>query len=501
MSAFKVYLPSNACEDAFPRNKPTDYSTRFDDPISLEGKWEVGVESIAYSSHINDEKERAKIDITMEVMKPVPVNDLCRYQFKTSENGNWKGFKGVLPNDFESDSKNIRLVIATLNYMNYDILKPEVFPTIFTFSSNHSNQIVYKCNDANFALRLTPKLTKVLGFGYETIFCGNITVVGEETVSLDEPLVKEDYLMRYVNVLVQEKQRRCIIKAQGEHFDGTQETALNLWKKGVSNYVDIRAEFKSGKLILHNHCEDIALVFSHDFKKDFNFYNQTIIGRGTEWAAGQAHLQLDHTNSNWCVDVYSTQMDETGVKNTLYSTISLYPWRSKTIKKLIHSINSQVQTRIQQTLKEYYDVHTHGFHLSLEETDHCKLMLGHRVKVFFSKNLSYLLSFPDVILQGIEIYGVREVESLEKHARQLHLLSNLIQPTAYGKNQRHIMCDFLHKQSSKQIIEKRFHPISYHPVARNTIDQIHVQLTDEVYQPIAINDVKTMLTLYFRQVK
>ena len=104
MKSFKVYLPSNACQAAFPRNKPTDYSTRFDNPIVLDGNWEVGVERIAYSSHINDEEEHADIRFKTTADKFIPVNDLYPYKFKISKKGEWLGFEGIVPSEFEKDA-------------------------------------------------------------------------------------------------------------------------------------------------------------------------------------------------------------------------------------------------------------------------------------------------------------------------------------------------------------------------------------------------------------
>ena len=71
MSSFKVYLPSNACPDIYPNNTPTDYHINFDNPIELEGQWEVGVESICYASKIYDSAETASIDVTVgNIIRP-----------------------------------------------------------------------------------------------------------------------------------------------------------------------------------------------------------------------------------------------------------------------------------------------------------------------------------------------------------------------------------------------------------------------------------------------
>ena len=437
MNSFKVYLPSNACRDVFPQNNPTDYSIRFDDPIYLNGKWEVGVESIAYSSHINDKKEHADIFISLDAEKSVPKNDVHPFKFITTEKGEWKGCEGVLPSSFERDTTEIQSIIDSLNYMSFEILKPQFQHRIFTFSLNDDDRVVYKCYDDNFALRLTPRLARVLGFRYKTIFIASKTVIAGKPEAQKKLLEKEDYLLRYCNVVLQEETHRLMIKAKGERFDGKTETVLALWKKAVSDVVDIRPEFKGNKLVLHNHRSDIAVVFSEDLFKAFHL-PQVLISSTSQWASSNAELKKDHTNSEWSMKVFSTKMIETSVAFSTDLTLRIYPWRSKNVKKLLYFINTQVKSALQEELKKSYDSKRHYFNLSLEPSEHCKLALGTDVNAYFSKNLSYLLGLPDNEIRARECIGGRKVEDIDKHSRQLHLLSNVIQPTAYGKNQRNI---------------------------------------------------------------
>ena len=49
-------------------------------------------------------------------------------------------------------------------------------------------------------------------------------------------------------------------------------------------------------------------------------------------------------------------------------------------------------------------------------------------------------------------------------------------------------------------MEKRFDTINYHPVARNSIEMIHLQLTDDAFNPVSIQEVNTIVTLYFCKV-
>ena len=65
MESFKIYLPSNACYSLYPKNSSSDYKTRLDYPIVLDGEYEVGVESIFYSSQIEAKRdEKAQVFCT-----------------------------------------------------------------------------------------------------------------------------------------------------------------------------------------------------------------------------------------------------------------------------------------------------------------------------------------------------------------------------------------------------------------------------------------------------
>jgi len=139
--------------------------------------------------------------------------------------------------------------------------------------------------------------------------------------------------------------------------------------------------------------------------------------------------------------------------------------------------------------------------LSLQNDNQCQLTLGKWLDVSFSKNLSYLLGFPENIIIAKELSSMREVTALTNSKQQLFLLSNVIKPTAIGNHKLQILQDFLHNPNGEKIIEKRFDPLVYLPIMSNYMDTLDIQLTDESFKPIPIKDSKTIATLYFRKIK
>ena len=505
MDSFKVYLPSNACPNIFPQNTATDYRTHFEKGIDLDGQWEVGVESICYSSHINDDKEKAQLQLFIKWKESVPTNNLYPFSFITTEKNEWRGFEGISPKRFEKDATQIESVISTLNDMNLQMMTPQKFElsgNIFVFDLSEDGYVRYFTSDYNFTLQLTNRLAQLLGFGYQTVLNVYTTYTAKQKPSTSKvPLSESDYLLRYMDTTCQKRDQRISLKASGQSVDGKEESFLTLWKQLVTSKTGVQAEFKSGKLILHNFRKDIGITFSYQFSRTFSM-REPFFGKGSRWASKASALNSDCTAEDWYIDVYNTKLDMSSITKHEEIDLNLYPWRCKSMRQLFYILNSQVQNLLKDKLKEHYDEKKHHFQLSLQASDHAKLELGPWLEwCHFSKKLSFLLGFPNIAIKDVETLGRREVDSLDNHSRQLHLLSNVIKPTAYGRQQRQILCDFLHERSTLPIVEKRFNPISYHPVSRNQIDMIHMQITDDDYNPICIQNSSTIVTLYFRKMK
>lgn len=512
MDSFKVYLPSNACPNLFPDNTPTDYRIRFDKPIDLDGKWEVGAESVFYSSRINDEKERTQIRLNVETRENRLMNSLYPYEFNIPDSGIyaglWNGYRGISPKNFEKEGSKIQSVLDTLNNMNYDMLTEKTIREtgkLFRFYLNDNGVVLYESKDRSFVLQITNHMAHILGFSYATVFYGTHLTAISVPQQPKRTLEKGDYLLRYMHLICQETSQRLYLKPFGVAFDGKKETVLALWKQAVTSVVKISAEFSSSnKLILHNHVSTIGMRFSPHFAERF-YQLAPFFGRGSRWAGNAANLNTEKTEEeHWYITLYTEHLAT--IRKSVFSDFSLdfYPWRYNSMKQILHLINSQIETFLRKELTvHFYDAEKHRFLLTLDDTtEHCKLTLGPWLSSCnLSKNLSYLLGFKHEEIREQESFGTRKVDSLSNHSRQLHVLSNVMQPTSYGKHQRQILCDFLHTQNVRPITGKRFNPISYHPVARNGIDMIRIQLTDDLYNNISIQDAATIVTLYFRKVK
>lgn len=167
--SFPFYLSSNACRDIYPNNSPTDFRTRLSHPLKLQGKWECGLKSVAYSSDIHDANDTGRIDCLVTTSKSVDINSIYGYEFTTWRN-KWRGLVGFKPSvgSVETNPKNWRNVITSLNSMEKVIVKRKVLDIpIFKFDvTNINNQtfVCYQSYDQTFAMKITEAMSRFLGF-------------------------------------------------------------------------------------------------------------------------------------------------------------------------------------------------------------------------------------------------------------------------------------------------------------------------------------------------
>lgn len=503
MDTFKVYLPSNACPDAFPNNSSTDYRTQLKNPINLEGAWKVGVASISYSPSISDEKERAQIDYRVKKKIETTVHTLYEPKFLLKD-GKWLGHDGITPPIPLPNSADIDSVIQHLNNVRklvMDSVTLKRFQNLpFLFHRDANDKVIYYGYISAFSLQLSNKLCSALGFENNTIFTGHQQMMATKKRQKVK-LTADDYVVSFMDTNITKKKQRVYVKQTRERFGNVSLFVRHVQETKALTGTHLRFEFENGKLVVHNDKSDVGIVFSSHFADTFHLPH-CLLGKSSCKGTQPYVYHWKQVFNHWYFDMYTSELETTIVSQMQDLTLELYPWHYKSIKQLLRAIKTKTQNILQVALKDSYNAEAHMFDLSLEESDHCSLVKGPWINCRFSKNLSTLLGvFPSDFIQNRSLVSMQEVNAIANHSRQLHLMSNVIQPTSYGQHQRQILCDFLHMSNPSVVIEKHFKPISYHTVARNIIDMIHVQLTDEDYQPISIKDATTIVTLYFSKDK
>lgn len=494
MESFKVYLPSNACQFIYPNNTSSDYKTRLDRRIELDGQWEVGVESIYYSSKIKDKNEKVEIDCIVQLQKDVSVNEGKRFKYLLNSNGKWKGIDGIIPTKFEEDPNNLDGVIDTLNSMNKLMFNAQ--GAAFFFSKSSFTKLP---SMKHFHIKISSRLMEVIGFKHNLIFGSKDAITQRKYMKIGgEKLTQGDYLMQYFDADVQQREARIILKHEGENFNGGEEEFLKLWNERVEilrGHIVIR--FYKKMLIFDNY-SNMAIGFSSDLAAAIG-QEFPIFGRSTTWANYASKLGKGQKSKLWYIDVYSTELKMLTKEENLRCLIDVFPWHHKNKEEVMNTINEKVNDTLKEKLTTSYDSEDHKFQLTLNKSGYSNLILGQKLKVKFGKTLYFLFGLQEELLQGSEINGMRRIKNLIKHEQQLFILSNLANSISYASHQLQILQSFLHDDKHPTLVEHHFEPIMYLPLKSNNIDMIHLQLVNEDFMPVKIKNLKTLVCLYFRK--
>ena len=157
---------------------------------------------------------------------------------------------------------------------------------------------------------------------------------------------------------------------------------------------------------------------------------------------------------------------------------------------------------MKDVLTTAYDERKHNCELSLPN-NHTKLTVGEWINLKISRNLSFILGFDEERFRHGEYLSKKLPATLQQREQHLFVLTDFIQSTTYGDAKIDVLEEFVHddKGNEKTIIEKRFHPITYNPVKRSYIENIQIQIVNEIFNPIFINDSKTIVILHLRKRK
>ena len=502
MDSFKVYLPSNASADIFPSNTPTNYQTQLTDPITLQGEWEVGLESIFYSSKIGDEKENVHLNLSVKAQRKVYVTSKYPHTYRINED--WKWPSTML--DLYSDSHVTNIadkegVIRCLNSINRKIVAPEDKGDVFSFKMQ-GKKVVFNGSTNGIILDIPVKLSRYLGFGWEHIFCGRTPLVGTSKRHVPDKLDREYYHVKFADTNVLRKIARVVIKEPGRISPKSSELLEYVWKWNIQKPYNVAIKFsKSGKLILNNHTNDVIVRLSPDFSKSFSMA-EAVFPRNTEWALFKFDRKQLYEKDFWYVDFYSNNIDHFYKTEHHHISYGFTPRRFDNVQHVVLTINRLTEEKLKHTLASTYNDNFHKCELSLFE-NHTKLKIGKWISLTISDNLSFLLGFDQAIFEGGKYLSKRLPATLEQREQHLFVLTDFIQLTSYGDKKVDVLQEFVHEGDSeeKRIIEKRFHPITYNPIKQSYIENIQIQLVNEIFKPIFIHDSKTIVILHFRQQK
>ena len=78
MENFSIHLVSSASMDVFKNNTLASFCNQLAQPLQLEGKWQVALESIIFPANIKN--------VTSTLIKEYPKSDLAQFPFNVDDN-------------------------------------------------------------------------------------------------------------------------------------------------------------------------------------------------------------------------------------------------------------------------------------------------------------------------------------------------------------------------------------------------------------------------------
>lgn len=504
MDSFKLYLPSNVSPNYFPNNTASDYDTHLQDPIRLEGAWEVGAESIAYSSMIGDREEKATV--TMNVKKKVSkfVNDVYKPSFVLNEDNTWKGFQKIrVPIPAETLSKE--QLMNSLNACNGLILKDKD-EKVFEFYLEHRPSqpypnVVCEIYHDDFILVISPETAKMLGYVHIQTFWGKGKHSSHQLMQWMQhphPRKFSQFYISYINTNVIKFEKRIIIKAKGKLYN--QVTFLKIWNDAFKPY-QLSAEWTkdpSPELILRNHTAKYVFILSRQLRYASQHMNP-IFNRKTHWGWRQFRAE-DEKNQEWYVNVYSSKLETTLVNEYVSIPFELQPRLYTVIETMDLIRNFFHDKALPSTLGDELDS-AHTFDM-LMYGNHLLMRFGKWINMTWSENLSFLFGFDQCEFKEGSHLSSTIPATLDQREQHMFIMADFIAPVSYGNVKYPILQDFIHNpKDNEKIIEKRFQPISYVPITRNYISNMKIRLVNKLFHPVTMKDVKTLLILHFRKIK
>ena len=494
MNSFKVYLPSNASSDRFPNNSSSDFRTELRHPIHLTGKWEVGLESIFYSSKLGSMKEKGSLDLNVKSHKKSFAYEDLPLHFHLTKDNTWPGYKGVqIKPPKEPTFAN---VLAALNTANDLIV--DGGQKLFEFSMQDT-KLRFDIFLPNTHLRFSHKVNALLGNRRHQYSSSTEWESKRAKLKILKTLTPSDYYIQYFCPDILEEESIQYLDIHDKQVKDLPNILNSFWRRKVLPLCGIKMEItKSNKVVLHHDGRNKGLLFSEELQ-DLISHKGHLYFQDSRWGWGKLTNRRVKPMGNYWVAIYSNKM-KLVVKNQHHDIqLSMTPHMFDRTDDIIDRLNHLVNAAIKEKTGDTYHERNHHFLFS-QFNNRVKLTTGRWLHTKFDDNLCYILGFKENSFKEGVHEGTKMPYTLQEREQLFYVEADFVQSVPFGVQQLPILREFIHDVTDDtNIIEKRFQPVSYIPVSKSHIGEMHIGIVDQRGKPIVMKNVKTVLTLHFRQ--
>lgn len=453
--SFHYVLQSNVAPDVFPKNNAASFSTPLDNPIILEGSWEMAVMSLTHSTRVfpfnNDQCKIHKSHIDFETLKePIniylgapPTHDLY----------------GVYKYIYEEFPKKTHGLVE-MSYMNYRIKLRLSTRSVFAVMSSDLWNLLRSDTDVLTQWDSLPQSEWRNGDRIEFDDNGDYYFT---VVPFSYP--HEEIVLKEAGEVITKKE---LIERAASRLDKKKAEIALHYKKFISIY-------------LNSH--ETMMILSEGFHKALQ-HNQAGMFRVRTL---QRDASLGNMSSKWIVNLYPLN-DVRVFANTLPKIISLP--RQQIDKK------SDIISYLKDKFKDY----SIDFTLTNEERLQIEIK-DKTLSLEMDDAVRDIFAFDTNMLKGGEKFTASDVLSLTRRIRYLYIYSNIGDMVRIGNTEAPLLTLLPYQHdAATRIREKTFKTPMYVPIARTHISQIDIGIYDDAGAIIPFSKGSiTSLRLHFRR--
>ena len=452
--SFSYVLPSNTSPETYPKNHASSYTTPLNDPLILEGQWEVACLSVYHNNCIHTLNHD-----TLTVL---------------DRSGNITHMRKPMRVNFPYDK--VPPVKSFLQALN------TALTGIVTFKLDKDLHLRYTFQSKDFILYLSPRLAK--NFHTSNVLTDYDNHKGGHK-ALDISQFDEMYVIPIPKTY---KHTRISLKVPNENV--TAQELIQRFRDRVTSklpHLTLTSNENSTHIILLNsRPSHQAILFSPDLHKNSGYRQNGIdfYSRQNRWYHHDFNNIFPDTWDFLIYDVNNVEVYDGILKYPIHLKPRMFQNENQLCTYLMKKINHN-QIELKATKEKHAELHIKKKEISLE----------------FGSDLRDILGFDQSIYHGISTIQSSGMISMTRRINYIYVYSNVGDLVRIGDTEAPLLCHFpFNPQPCSLITERMFKKPTYVKVINPRLSHITIELYDDAGQLIPFHrDAMTTLRLHFRR--
>ena len=474
--AFTIVLPSNSNPDMFPNNAPSKFSVEFENPIHLNGKYEVALIEMTYKNDIVALRNDG-FKIFTNVSKDL-LFEFMKNKSKTTWEFNSFALSPIEMTDGAYNPDHI-----------WDIFPKQlnIFATISILEQSN-NKINISLMKDDVLLVISKSLARMLNFPRTSFSKFSKLSWGmqpkEKVTDWNAKLIPL-YALEYTQV---------ILKKKGENITNAEfikrwNAKFPLDKVVLETRMDNSQAWKIRKRSSLTDTNYSIIQIEDDLIKDLfgekypflvNFHDELDVIASIK----RSKSAIDHI---WAVRVYSNKIksDKASIEVSKVNDVLINLDKIESVKSLLDLLN--VRSKELGYLFRYDSI-SKRVSLTIPKSHH----------IVLDEVLQSMLGFQanKELKEGVTIASHKPI--LKRNVNNIFVYTNIVNFIHVGNTEAPLMRQFPISSQHNVLINREFINKIFIPVNRTTLDRIDVSIHDEAGALIPFEDGITTITLEFR---